>query len=129
MSTAGPMSAWMRPEYIVSLSLSELPQAAMATASAARVARAVARTARLEVMRWSAPWSQRAKLLQRRSLGEPNPRCTVTQRPFAIAVVACLALAAGSLALAHALAYDSWAWLVWGRELAGLHLDTSSGPS
>ena len=25
--------------------------------------------------------------------------------------------------------YDAWAWLVWGRELAGFRLDTSSGPS
>lgn len=53
----------------------------------------------------------------------------MTQRPFAIAVVASLALAAGSLVLASAPAYDAWAWLVWGRELAGLGLDTSSGPS
>ena len=53
----------------------------------------------------------------------------MTARLLAIAVVACLALAAGSLASAHEPAYDAWAWLVWGRELAGLQLDTSSGPS
>ncbi len=53
----------------------------------------------------------------------------MTARLFAIAVVACLALAAGSLAFAHEPAYDAWAWLVWGRELARLQLDTSSGPS
>ena len=53
----------------------------------------------------------------------------MTARLLAIAVVACVALAAGSLAFAHEPAYDAWAWLVWGRELAGLQLDTSSGPS
>jgi hypothetical protein len=45
------------------------------------------------------------------------------------AVAPCLALAAGSLALGHEPVYDAWAWLVWGRELAGLTLDVSSGPS
>jgi hypothetical protein len=31
--------------------------------------------------------------------------------------------------LDDALVYDSWGWLVWGREIAGLDLDTSAGPS
>ena len=53
----------------------------------------------------------------------------MTPRLLAIAAAACLALAAASLAIPHAPAYDAWAWLVWGRELADLRLDTSSGPS
>jgi len=53
----------------------------------------------------------------------------MTPRLLAIAVAACLALAAASLAIPHAPAYDARAWLVWGRELADLRLDTSSGPS
>ncbi|MGH2953958.1 MAG: hypothetical protein ACRDK9_08045, partial [Solirubrobacterales bacterium] len=40
-----------------------------------------------------------------------------------------VAIAAGSLALPFTLAYDPWAWLVWGRELVGLELDTDAGPS
>ncbi len=39
------------------------------------------------------------------------------------------ALAALSLLLPFALVYDPWAWLVWGREITGLELDTGSGPS
>lgn len=50
-------------------------------------------------------------------------------RLLAAAATACLALAAGSLALGHEPVYDAWAWLVWGRELGGLGLDLSSGPS
>lgn len=38
-------------------------------------------------------------------------------------------LAGGSLLLSAAPAYDPWAWLVWGREIAGWELDTSGGPS
>ena len=53
----------------------------------------------------------------------------MTIRHLALAVAACLLLAVASLAVAHEPVYDAWAWLVWGRELAGLQLDTSSGPS
>ena len=53
----------------------------------------------------------------------------MTLRTLAIAVAACLALAAASLLAAHEPVYDAWAWLVWGRELAQLDLDTTSGPS
>jgi hypothetical protein len=41
----------------------------------------------------------------------------------------CLALAAVSLLLPWALAFDPWAWLVWGREVGRLELDTAGGPS
>lgn len=45
-----------------------------------------------------------------------------------------LPIGIGALALLSLLApfepmYDPWAWLVWGRELAHLDLDTSAGPS
>jgi hypothetical protein len=53
----------------------------------------------------------------------------MTTRSLALTTVACLALAAASLALGHEPVYDAWAWLVWGRELAGFGLDISSGPS
>jgi hypothetical protein len=44
-------------------------------------------------------------------------------------IAACLALASLSLLLPSEPSYDPWAWLVWGRELAHLELDTSGGPS
>ena len=53
----------------------------------------------------------------------------MTPRRLLCIAVACLALAAASLPLAAEPVYDAWAWLVWGRELAGLGLDTSSGPT
>jgi hypothetical protein len=49
-------------------------------------------------------------------------------RPVRLAA-ACLALAALSLLLPWALAFDPWAWLVWGREVTRLELDTAGGPS
>jgi hypothetical protein len=42
---------------------------------------------------------------------------------------ACLALAGLSLALPWALAFDPWAWVVWGREVTRLELDTAGGPA
>jgi hypothetical protein len=42
---------------------------------------------------------------------------------------ACLALAALSLLAPSAPTYDPWAWLVWGRQVAELRLDTVNGPS
>ena len=42
----------------------------------------------------------------------------------ALAVVAALSVLAPFAPL-----YDPWAWLVWGREVTGLDLDTSAGPS
>jgi hypothetical protein len=44
-------------------------------------------------------------------------------------IPACLALAWVSLLLPSEPSYDPWAWLVWGRELTGLELDTTGGPS
>jgi hypothetical protein len=50
-------------------------------------------------------------------------------RHLALAAAGCVVLAAASLLVAREPVYDAWAWLVWGRELAALGLDTSSGPS
>ena len=48
---------------------------------------------------------------------------------MALTVAACLLLAALSLLGPSEPSYDPWAWLVWGRELALLKLDTTGGPS
>lgn len=44
-------------------------------------------------------------------------------------IAGCLALAALSLLLPSVPTYDPWAWLIWGREVADLDLDTRSGAS
>lgn len=45
-------------------------------------------------------------------------------------IAGCLAAAGASCALAPpAPDYDPWAWLIWGRELAGLGLSTEQGPA
>jgi hypothetical protein len=44
-------------------------------------------------------------------------------------VLACFALAALSLLEPSAPTYDPWAWIIWGREVTQLDLDTVSGPS
>ena len=44
-------------------------------------------------------------------------------------LAACLGLAALSLLLPSEPSYDPWAWIVWGREVALLDLDTTGGPS
>ncbi len=47
----------------------------------------------------------------------------------ALVAIACLALAAVSLAVQHAADYDPSGWIVWGREVLHLDLDTAFGPS
>ena len=55
---------------------------------------------------------------------------TVADRISAGAVAAAvLVLAALSLLLDLAPVYDAWTWLIWGRELGELELDTSAGSS
>ena len=44
-------------------------------------------------------------------------------------IAACLALGGVSLLLPSEPSYDPLAWLIWGRELAHFHLDTTGGPS
>src|ERR687891_1669222 len=46
-----------------------------------------------------------------------------------IPISACVGLAALSLLLPSEPSYDPWAWLVWGREIAHLELDTEGGPT
>jgi hypothetical protein len=53
----------------------------------------------------------------------------VRSRLGRVAVAACVALALLSLLLPSAPGYDALAWLVWGREIAGLELDTRAGPA
>jgi hypothetical protein len=49
--------------------------------------------------------------------------------PLAAVAGGSLALAAVSLLLPSTPTYDPWAWAVWGREIAGLELETSAGPA
>ncbi len=54
----------------------------------------------------------------------------LTRWPILVALVACLAAAGLSfLVEPFALLPDPWAWVVWGRELLHVDLDTTSGPS
>jgi hypothetical protein len=46
-----------------------------------------------------------------------------------VLVLACVALAALSLALPSAPDKDPWSWIIWGREVAHLSLDTAAGSS
>ncbi len=57
-------------------------------------------------------------------LGSPRGRPRLGR-----AIFACLALAGLSLLLPSTPSYDPWAWIVWGREVAALDLDTRFGPS
>jgi hypothetical protein len=50
-------------------------------------------------------------------------------RLLLISGLACLAVAAVSLLVASEPVYDAWSWLVWGRELAGLGFDATTGPT
>lgn len=52
-------------------------------------------------------------------------------RPHAwrLLAVACLGLAALSLLGPSEPTYDPWAWIIWGREITHLDLDTLTGPS
>jgi hypothetical protein len=44
-------------------------------------------------------------------------------------ILGCAAVAALSLLAPWAPTYDPWAWLIWGREVNGLELDTTAGPA
>jgi hypothetical protein len=58
----------------------------------------------------------------------PAPAVRHPSRPLLVAA-ACGAVALASLALPSTPTYDPWAWLIWGRELVGLDLDTTRGPA
>lgn len=51
------------------------------------------------------------------------------RRPPLVVLGVCVGLAVASSAIPAAIAYDPWAWLVWGREIGLLELDTVGGPS
>jgi hypothetical protein len=65
-------------------------------------------------------------------LRDPRPRVlvpVVLRTGLWWPVLACFALAAVSLLEPSAPTYDPWAWIIWGREVMHLDLDTVSGPS
>jgi hypothetical protein len=59
------------------------------------------------------------------ALTDARPRTS----PYALIAGGALSLAALSLAITAAPAYDPWAWIVWGRQILHLHLVTTGGPS
>jgi hypothetical protein len=70
--------------------------------------------------------------LTRPKVGAPPAPVTAAAEPVGRGswlLPICVGLAALSLLLPAALSFDPWAWLVWGREIAGLDLDTTGGPS
>lgn len=52
-----------------------------------------------------------------------------TRWPMSFVLLASLAIAAISLPWRVSIGYDPWAWLVWGREILGLDLNTTGGPA
>ena len=58
----------------------------------------------------------------------PAQRSDRRVRPV-VAVAGCALVALASLPLPAALTFDAHAWLVWGREVGRLSLDTTGGPS
>jgi hypothetical protein len=56
-------------------------------------------------------------------------RALAPWRVAVVCVTVATALAALSLLLPWATTYDPWAWIVWGREVAHLDLQTTAGPS
>src|SRR3954463_862654 len=58
-----------------------------------------------------------------------GPAAPAAARPWKALVLACLALAALSLLGPAVPTYDPWAWIIWGREITHLDLNTVSGPS
>src|SRR3954451_17471851 len=58
-----------------------------------------------------------------------GPAAPAAPRPWKALVLACLGLAALSLLGPAMPTYDPWAWIIWGREITHLDLNTVSGPS
>ncbi len=57
--------------------------------------------------------------VERRTIGAPVP----------VLAAVCLVVAALTLLLPSTPTYDPWSWIIWGREILHLDLDTSTGPS
>jgi hypothetical protein len=65
-------------------------------------------------------------------LRDPRPGWaipTVPRTGLWLPALACVAIAALTLLEPSAPTYDPWAWIIWGREVMHLDLDTVSGPS
>lgn len=56
-------------------------------------------------------------------------RAAVGMKALPLGLLACVALAALTLLAPSAPTYDPWAWIVWGREILHLDLQTTAGPS
>jgi MFS family permease len=78
-------------------------------------------TARLESLPWLA--TLRARVTPAREAAVENGRI------YALLAAAALALGALSLLYPSTPTYDPWAWIVWGREISHLDLQTTGGPS
>jgi hypothetical protein len=78
----------------------------------------------VEIWRRPQHHSSRRLAPARRELALPSTRALVAALLLGAAVVAAL-----SLRLPWATTYDPWAWIVWGREVAHLDLQTTNGPS
>jgi hypothetical protein len=59
----------------------------------------------------------------------PGAPARAAPRPWKALVLACLGLAALSLLGPAVPTYDPWAWIIWGREITHLDLNTVEGPS
>ena len=57
------------------------------------------------------------------------PRLAALRHPLFWALLGCIVLAALTLLAPAAPTYDPWAWIIWGREIAHLDLNTGFGPS
>jgi hypothetical protein len=64
-----------------------------------------------------------------RGPGPGAPAASERPRPWKLLLLACLVLAAIAHYLPAGPTYDPWAWIIWGREVAHLDLDTRKGPS
>lgn len=58
-----------------------------------------------------------------------DPSARLDRRWATGTVLVGVVVSTAALAIPATLAYDPWAWLVWGREVADLDLDTTQGPS
>jgi hypothetical protein len=66
--------------------------------------------------------------------GRPTPReeagdATGRSRPMWPVLLGCMGVAALTLLLPSTPTYDPWAWIVWGRDITQLDLNTHGGPS
>src|SRR3954469_1596736 len=76
-----------------------------------------------------APRPRKALLVARPRPAGAAPPPPPAPRPWKALVLACLGLAALSLLGPAVPTYDPWAWIIWGREITHLDLNTVSGPS